>query len=63
MGGLCVCALGFGWLQAFCGLSLLSKWHLLEAPKNTKDFFCRGATAVKPGGAAVAEGKGWLSFP
>lgn len=39
MGGLCVCALVFGCLQAFCGLSLLSKRHLLEAPKNTKGIF------------------------
>jgi len=39
--------LGFGWLQAFCGISLLSEWHLLEGPKNTEDFFLQGSHSTQ----------------
>lgn len=41
MVGLWVCALSFGWLQAFWGLSLLSEQHLLEVSKNTDFFFSK----------------------
>ena len=51
----------YSWRGAVC--MCLAFRHLLKAPKNTKDFFCRGPTAVKPRGASAAEGKGWLFFP
>lgn len=59
MVGLYVCALGFGWLQAFCGLSLLSEQHLLEASKNIIFFSSKALGRI----SGLKVRNGWLFWP
>lgn len=46
MVGLCGCALGYGWLQGFCGLSLLPEQHLLEVSKNMIFFSSKALKSI-----------------